>query len=54
MPLGAKRTEDAHVPVPPAAAEQLHLLGERAGLGAREDSSVVTVSSPQAREGEGR
>jgi 3-hydroxyisobutyrate dehydrogenase len=47
--------KDAHVPVPlAAAAEQLYLLGERAGLGARDDSSVVTVLSPQSREGEGR
>ncbi|MFM9610621.1 oxidoreductase [Streptomyces sp. V2] len=38
---------DAHVPVPlAAAAEQLYLLGERAGLGARDDSTVVTVLSP--------
>jgi len=45
---------DAHVPVPlAAAAEQLYLLGERAGLGARDDSSVVTVLSPAA-EGTGR
>lgn len=40
---------DAHVPVPlAAAAEQLYLLGEAAGLGARDDSSVVTVLSPGA------
>ncbi|WP_406436789.1 NAD(P)-dependent oxidoreductase [Streptomyces sp. NBC_01613] len=45
----------AHVPVPlAAAAEQLYLLGERAGLGARDDSSVVTVLSPKSPEGEGR
>ncbi|MFG3365811.1 NAD(P)-dependent oxidoreductase [Streptomyces sp. NPDC048156] len=37
----------AHVPVPlAAAAEQLYLLGERAGLAARDDSSVVTLLSP--------
>ncbi|MGX1479782.1 UNVERIFIED_CONTAM: 3-hydroxyisobutyrate dehydrogenase [Streptomyces canus] len=42
---------DAHVPVPlAAAAEQLYLLGERAGLGARDDSSVVTVLSPKSPE----
>jgi 3-hydroxyisobutyrate dehydrogenase len=42
---------DAHVPVPlAAAAEQLYLLGERAGLGARDDSSVVTVLSPRSPE----
>ncbi|MET9834764.1 NAD(P)-dependent oxidoreductase [Streptomyces sp. NPDC006385] len=47
--------KDAHVPVPlAAAAEQLYLLGERAGLGARDDSSVVTVLSPKSPEGEGR
>jgi 3-hydroxyisobutyrate dehydrogenase len=34
----------AHLPAPvAAAAEQLFLLGERKGLGARDDSSVVTV-----------
>jgi 3-hydroxyisobutyrate dehydrogenase len=42
---------DAHVPVPlAAAAGQLYLLGERAGLGARDDSSVVTVLSPKSPE----
>ena len=42
---------DAHVPVPlAAAAEQLYLLGERAGLAARDDSSVVTVLSPKSPE----
>jgi 3-hydroxyisobutyrate dehydrogenase len=47
--------KDAHVPVPlAAAAEQLYLLGERAGLGARDDSSVVTVLSPKSPEGEAR
>ncbi|MEU5095061.1 NAD(P)-dependent oxidoreductase [Streptomyces sp. NPDC020996] len=50
--------KDAHVPVPlAAAAEQLYLLGEHAGLGAHDDSSVVTVlspKSPNASEGEGR
>ncbi|MFJ5103510.1 NAD(P)-dependent oxidoreductase [Streptomyces sp. NPDC088554] len=39
--------KNAHVPVPlAAAAEQLFLLGERAGLAGRDDSSVVTVLSP--------
>lgn len=43
---GIART--AHVPVPlAAAAEQLYLLGELAGLGDRDDSSVVTVLSPK-------
>ncbi|MFJ4692142.1 NAD(P)-dependent oxidoreductase [Streptomyces sp. NPDC088766] len=52
--------KDAHVPVPLAsAAQQLYLLGERAGLAAHDDSSVVTVLSPRsaaspARKGEGR
>ncbi|WP_433475043.1 NAD(P)-dependent oxidoreductase [Spirillospora sp. CA-142024] len=37
----------AHVPVPlAAAAEQLYLMGERAGLAAQDDSSIVTVLSP--------
>ncbi|GAA0503285.1 beta-hydroxyacid dehydrogenase [Saccharopolyspora subtropica] len=39
---------DAHVPTPlAAAAHQLYLLGERAGLGAADDSAVVTVLSPK-------
>ncbi|MGW0332833.1 NAD(P)-dependent oxidoreductase [Streptomyces sp. NPDC003011] len=43
--------KDAHVPVPlAAAAEQLYLLGERAGLAARDDSSLVTVLSPKSSE----
>jgi 3-hydroxyisobutyrate dehydrogenase len=29
-----------------AAAEQLYLIAEAAGLGAQDDSSVVTVLSP--------
>ncbi len=37
----------SHVPLPlAAAAEQLFLIAERAGLGAQDDSSVVTVLSP--------
>ncbi|TDC22970.1 NAD(P)-dependent oxidoreductase [Streptomyces sp. 8K308] len=45
--------KSAHVPVPlAAAAEQLYLLGERAGLGARDDSSVVTVLSPRGAPGD--
>lgn len=40
--------KQAHVPLPLAsAAEQLYLLGERAGLAARDDSSIVTVLSPK-------
>ncbi|HET6501497.1 MAG TPA: NAD(P)-dependent oxidoreductase [Amycolatopsis sp.] len=39
--------KDAHVPLPlAAAAQQLYLLGERAGLGAADDSTVVTLLSP--------
>lgn len=42
----------AHVPVPlAAAAEQLYLLGEGAGLAAHDDSSVVTLLSPVSRKG---
>jgi 3-hydroxyisobutyrate dehydrogenase len=38
-----------HVPLPlAAAAEQLYLIAEAAGLGAQDDSSVVTVLSPGA------
>lgn len=38
---------DKHVPLPlAAAAQQLYLLGEAQGLGAQDDSSVVTVLSP--------
>jgi 3-hydroxyisobutyrate dehydrogenase len=40
--------KQAHVPTPLAsAAQQLYLLGERAGLGAADDSSVVTLLSPK-------
>ncbi|WP_326731600.1 NAD(P)-dependent oxidoreductase [Streptomyces phaeochromogenes] len=47
--------KDAHVPVPLAsAAAQLYLLGERAGLAARDDSSIVTVLSPATPRGEDR
>jgi 3-hydroxyisobutyrate dehydrogenase len=36
-----------HVPLPlAAAAEQLYLIAEAAGLGAEDDSSVVTILSP--------
>ena len=39
----------AHVPLPlAAAAQQLYLIAEAAGLGADDDSSVVTVLSPGA------
>lgn len=37
----------SHVPLPlAAAAQQLFLIAEAAGLGARDDSSIVTVLSP--------
>jgi 3-hydroxyisobutyrate dehydrogenase len=37
----------SHVPLPlAAAAEQLYLIAEAAGLGAHDDSSVVTILSP--------
>ena len=38
----------AHVPLPlAAAAQQLYLIAEAAGLGASDDSSVVTILSPR-------
>jgi 3-hydroxyisobutyrate dehydrogenase len=37
----------SHVPLPlAAAAQQLYLIAEAAGLGAHDDSSVVTILSP--------
>jgi 3-hydroxyisobutyrate dehydrogenase len=37
----------SHVPLPlAAAAQQLYLIAEAAGLGAQDDSSVVTILSP--------
>lgn len=40
-----------HVPLPlAAAAEQLYLIAEAAGLGAQDDSSVVTILSPDRAE----
>ena len=42
----------SHVPLPlAAAAQQLFLIAEAAGLGARDDSSVVTVLSPDTQDG---
>ena len=42
---------DAHVPLPlTAAAAQLYLLAEAAGLGAADDSSLVTILSPNTRD----
>jgi 3-hydroxyisobutyrate dehydrogenase len=41
-----------HVPLPlAAAAEQLYLIAEAAGLGAQDDSSVVTILSPPSGDG---
>jgi 3-hydroxyisobutyrate dehydrogenase len=38
----------SHVPLPlAAAAEQLYLIAEAAGLGAHDDSSVVIILSPK-------
>ena len=38
----------SHVPLPlAAAAQQLYLIAEAAGLGAHDDSSVVTILSPK-------
>jgi 3-hydroxyisobutyrate dehydrogenase len=49
MGIVTQVARSAHVPTPVAsAAEQLYLLGERAGLGARDDSAVVTLLSPPA------
>ena len=40
----------SHVPLPlAAAAQQLFLIAEAAGLGAHDDSSVVTVLSPDTQ-----
>ena len=42
----------AHVPLPlAAAAQQLYLIAEASGLGAYDDSSVVTVLSPATQKG---
>jgi 3-hydroxyisobutyrate dehydrogenase len=44
-----------HVPLPlAAAAEQLYLIAEASGLGAQDDSSVVTILSPASEEGGGQ
>ncbi|MEV0699897.1 NAD(P)-dependent oxidoreductase [Saccharopolyspora sp. NPDC050389] len=48
MGIVAGIAKQAHVPTPLAsAAQQLYLLGERAGLGSSDDSSVVTLLSPE-------
>ncbi|MCW2812403.1 MAG: oxidoreductase [Friedmanniella sp.] len=45
---------ESHVPLPlAAAAQQLYLIAEAAGLGAQDDSSVVTVLSPVTRDEQG-
>lgn len=42
----------SHVPLPlAAAAQQLYLIAEAAGLGAHDDSSVVTILSPDTTKG---
>jgi 3-hydroxyisobutyrate dehydrogenase len=44
-------SKEAHVPTPlAAAAQQLYLIAEQAGLGAHDDSTVVTVLSPLTAE----
>jgi 3-hydroxyisobutyrate dehydrogenase len=51
MGIVSSVARDAHVPVPlAAAAHQLYLLAEAAGLGACDDSTIVTVLSPTAKE----
>ncbi|MCI2420743.1 NAD(P)-dependent oxidoreductase [Saccharopolyspora sp. K220] len=48
MGIVGELAHNAHVPTPlAAAAHQLYLLGEQAGLSAADDSSVVTVLSPK-------
>lgn len=48
MGIVADIAKQAHVPTPLAsAAQQLYLLGERAGLASSDDSSVVTLLSPK-------
>jgi 3-hydroxyisobutyrate dehydrogenase len=43
---------NSHVPLPlAAAAQQLYLIAEAAGLGAHDDSSVVTILSPNNPKG---
>jgi 3-hydroxyisobutyrate dehydrogenase len=40
----------SHIPLPlAAAAQQLYLIAEAAGLGDRDDSSVITILSPDTR-----
>ncbi len=47
MAIVGEVARNAHMPTPVAsAAEQLYLLAEQAGLGPRDDSSVVSLFSP--------
>ena len=47
MGIVADVSARAHVPTPlAAAAQQLYLMAERAGLGHRDDSTVITILSP--------
>ncbi|MCK0173921.1 NAD(P)-dependent oxidoreductase [Mycolicibacterium sp. F2034L] len=49
MGIVAEVGRASHVPLPlAAAAQQLFLIAEAAGLGAHDDSSVVTILSPDA------
>ncbi|MGP4019794.1 NAD(P)-dependent oxidoreductase [Saccharopolyspora sp. 5N708] len=48
MGIVGELARDAHVPTPlAAAAHQLYLIGEKAGLSAADDSTIVTVLSPK-------
>lgn len=50
MGIVNRAAKDAHLATPiAAAAEQLYLIGEAAGLEASDDSSVVTVVAPRRR-----
>ncbi|KAA5838213.1 NAD(P)-dependent oxidoreductase [Saccharopolyspora hirsuta] len=50
MGIVSELARESRVPTPLAsAAHQLYLLGEQAGLGAADDSAVVTVLSPKGR-----
>jgi 3-hydroxyisobutyrate dehydrogenase len=52
MGIVASVGRTSHVPLPlAAAAQQLFLIAEAAGLGDQDDSSVVTVLSPHIRQG---
>ena len=50
MGIVASAAQAAHLATPiAAAAQQLYLVGEAHGLGASDDSSVITVVAPRAR-----